>query len=97
MTVYLVVHDDRVYDMGDTFVRGVFLTKQTAEASIVTRTPSGQKSRAYGAHDQHCCYVDEREVLDAPRVDVKPDPEPLTREQIDAGALIPESIVDALR
>ena len=57
LTVWLLIHDDREYDMGDTYVVGVYLTKALAEDKIVSRTPSGAKSRAWRAHDDLCCGV----------------------------------------
>jgi hypothetical protein len=91
--VYLLIHDDRSMDMGDTCVRGIYADRVTAEADLVTRTPSGAKSRAYGAHDTYCCSVDEWDVLTAATPDIQDDPKPLTPEEADGGAIVPRSMV----
>lgn len=33
-SVFILEHDDRYYDMGDTFVRGVYLSREQAESDI---------------------------------------------------------------
>lgn len=91
MNVYLLIHDDRYYDMGDTYVRGVFLAREAAEASLITRTASGAKSRAWGAHDKNCCGIEEREVADAPSLDLREDDPPL-----EGPGLIPNELMDEL-
>lgn len=92
-TVYVLMHDDRMYDMGDTYIRGIYLHRTHAEFALVSRTPSGAKSRAYGAHDEHCCSVDEHELADRPDVDIQEDPAPL-----DPGsAVVPTRVVEAIQ
>ena len=58
-TVYIVLHAE--YD--DLRIRGVYANRAAAEASLVTRTPSGAKSRAADAHDDWCCDIEEWEVV----------------------------------
>ena len=77
-SVWLLVHDDRSYDMGDTYVRGAFATREAAEASIVTRTPAGRRSRAFLAHDEWCCSVDEWTVEEVAVIETKEDDPPPT-------------------
>jgi hypothetical protein len=60
--VYLLVHDDRMYDTGDVEVRGVYNSREAAEQALVTRTPSGAPSQAYDAHNAGCCGVQEWNV-----------------------------------
>lgn len=92
MNVYLLIHDDREYDMGDTYVRGVYQSSGDAEAAVVTRTASGARSRAYEAHDEHCCSVAEREILTATVPDARED-DPLVPQT--GGAIIPESFIES--
>ena len=66
MSVWLVIHDDRMWEMGDAYVCGVYASKEAAEASVVQRTPSGARSKAYGAHDEDCCGVSEWVVQTKP-------------------------------
>jgi hypothetical protein len=92
MRVYLLIHDDGGWTEGDMEIRGVFQNRAIAEASIVTITPAGRKSMAPGAHDDGCCYVDEREVMEFPLVDVRenlPPPDP------NATPIIREDVADA--
>lgn len=70
-TVYLLVHDDRWYDMGDTYVRGVYVTEAAARKAVATRTPSGALSRRFDAHSEHCCDVEASDLLDEPVLDVR--------------------------
>lgn len=58
MTVWLLIHDDRWYDMGDMFVRGVYASAQLATAAL-------PETRAYSTpHTVNCCGVEEWEVND---------------------------------
>jgi hypothetical protein len=72
MKVWLVIHDDREYDMGDTYVCGVYSTEKAANESVVSRTPSGRRSTSFGAHNEDCCGVTEFEVLTEPMPFVRP-------------------------
>lgn len=90
--VYLLQHDDAYYDMGDVYVRGVFARKEDAEASIVTLTKSGNKSRAYGAHDENCCSVVEWDVEESPETDVQEDPPPAKLDD----SIIPQAFIEEL-
>jgi hypothetical protein len=56
--VYLLVHDD----VGDVGVRGVYDSREAAEKALVTRTPSGAVSKAWDAHNDGCCGVQEWDV-----------------------------------
>lgn len=75
MNVYLVIHDEGMYE-GGSEVFGVYLDRATAEASVVSRTPSGARSKAWSAHNESCCGVVEFEVRDAPNVDIQEDDQP---------------------
>jgi hypothetical protein len=92
VNVYVLIHDDRYYDMGDTSIRGIYVNRTTAESDIVTRTPSGAKSRAWGAHDTNCCSVDEWYVQEAVTPDVQDDPPPSDPKD----RVIPEGFLDAV-
>lgn len=93
MNVYLLIHDDRMYDMGDTYVRGVYARREDAEASIISRTASGAVSRAHDAHSASCCSVDEQEVTAGATVDVKSDPPPPSPSD---ERLIPDRLVTSM-
>lgn len=90
-SVWLLIHDDRHYDMGDTFVRGAYTAKLAADEAIVTRTASGRPSRAWSAHDEHCCSVEEFELLGDAVIDVREDDPPLDPN---APRIIPDSVAD---
>ena len=93
MSVYLLIHDDRMYDMGDSYVRGVYRERATAEAAIVTRTASGAPSKAWAAHNESCCGVQEFDLLDTPETDVREDDPPFDAT---AGGVIPQGVLDAM-
>lgn len=61
MTVYLLVHDEGY----GAHVRGVYASREAAKAHRVDRTPSGQRSRSWDAHNEDCCQVEEWEVESA--------------------------------
>lgn len=93
MTVYLLVHTDSDYYSGGSEVRGVYATRDAAEASIVSRTAAGSPSKSWMAHNESCCGVEEHAVLDAAVVDVREDDPPL----VDTGdRLIPDAMVQTL-
>ena len=94
MNVYVVHHEDSDYDSCSSEIRGVFDTREAAEASLVTRTPAGARSRAWDAHKESCCSVREWEVQTLPRPDVQHDPQPFAGPS--AGQLIPDALVDDL-
>jgi hypothetical protein len=67
-TVYIVVHDD---GWGEGEIRGVYDSRDGAEASIVTRTPSGRRSTSLDAHNERCCTITERELLSVQPIEDK--------------------------
>lgn len=91
VSVWLLIHDDRHYDMGDMAVRGAYATAEAATSAIVTRTPSGQRSRAWAAHDENCCSVEEFEIEHEPQIDTKEDDPPMT-----GPGLIPQGVADRI-
>lgn len=95
MRVYLLNHDDRMYDMGDSYVRGVYATRGLAEADIVTRTPSGARSTRWDAHNESCCGVEDWDVLEAEKSDVKEGEPPYSDDN--GGRLIPDSLAQTWR
>lgn len=76
MRVFVLFHDDRDHDMGDTYVRGIYSTEAAATEAIRTRTASGAQSRAWGAHAPDCCSVDTWELEGAPVYDIREDDPP---------------------
>jgi hypothetical protein len=60
-TVYVLVHDDRFYDMGDMYIRGVFATAEAAKAALPAKEVKTGLIQS-DHHDGSCCSVDEREV-----------------------------------
>lgn len=60
MEVWIVIHSS--FDA--TEVREVYATEGLAKANLVTRTPSGRRSTALGAHDECCCEVEEWTVVE---------------------------------
>ena len=92
-TVYVLWHDDRYYDMGDSFIRGIYLTAELAEADVITRTPGGAKSRAYDAHDKHCCGVEAHDLQTTLTPDIKANPVPSDNTE---GSLLSEAVTDKL-
>ena len=91
--IFLLIHDDRHYDMGEMSVRGAYATEEAATEAVVTRTASGQQSRASSAHGEHCCSVEAFELLAAPTIDVREDDPP---PDPNAPRLIRDDLVDAL-
>jgi hypothetical protein len=65
--VYLLVHDDRMYDMGDMEIRGVYDSREAAEKALVTRAPR-DAVLPWDAHDAGCCGVQEWDVESGERV-----------------------------
>lgn len=57
-SVFITIHE--TYE--DHEVRSVHASEEGAKADLVTRTPSGRRSSAYGAHDELCCRIEEFEV-----------------------------------
>lgn len=91
--VYLLIHDDRDYDMGDKYVRGVYATEAAAKEAVATRTPSGAISRRFDAHSEYCCDVEAFDLLDESVLDVRRDLVPWANT---GGHLIPEAVAEQL-
>lgn len=89
MKVYVLWHDDRMYDMGTTEIRGVYRNERDAQSALVSLTPAGRPSKAWDTHNADCCSVEEWELEESPRLDIKEDDPPLTGDP-----LIPRDIVD---
>lgn len=90
-SVWLIMHDEGI-DAGYG-VRAIYASEEAAKEALVTRTPSGQRSRAWGAHSDLCCSIEEREVFGEPVIDIRendPPPDP------NAPRLIRDDLVDAL-
>lgn len=98
MIVWVLFHDDRMYDMGDAYIRGVYADEVTARDAIVTRTASGERSRSWRAHGEYCCDAYEYEVLTVPRIDVAEHqiPEHQIPETTQGAALVRDDLVDTL-
>jgi hypothetical protein len=90
VNVYIIEHDDGI-DAGYS-INGVYLTREAADASVVTRTASGARSRAYCAHNENCCSVTEYEVLDAPTLTVMEDPPDVPQ----GPGVIPDALVESI-
>ena len=82
--VWVLEHNDREYDMGDTYVRGIYASEEAARASVDS-----------GNHDFDCCSVEDWFVLDrASPLEPKPvPPDPATQT---GGSLIPEAFLQGL-
>lgn len=93
MSVYVLMHDDRMDDMGDTYVRAIYEDRATAEGDIVSRTSSGRRSIAYDAHNESCCGVQEWDVLSASVPDIKADPPPFDGPY---ETLIPDAVSESI-
>lgn len=91
-TVYIIEHDIGGYD-SQLEIRAVYATREVAEASVVTRTPSGERSEAWTAHNEACCGVVEHDVLSAPVFDVQADPEQVAQT---GGSMVSDAFMDAL-
>ena len=61
-SVWLLIHDDRRYNVGDTYVRGAYASEKAAQQALVTRTPAGRRSTALDAHNENCCEITEWEI-----------------------------------
>jgi hypothetical protein len=71
-SVYLLCHSDgNTYEGGEEYVRGVFTTREAAEAALVTRTSSGARSKAWDAHNESCCGVEDWELQGAQTADAE--------------------------
>ena len=55
--VYVIEHDDRWYEMGDSYVRSVHATREGAIAARVVKSRNPDNE-----HNESCCSVVEREV-----------------------------------
>lgn len=64
MKVYLLQHNDRMYDMGDEYVRGVYATKAAAQGALIEVEKHTGLFQSDG-HDASCCVITDW--------DVKPD------------------------
>lgn len=64
-TIYVLEHDDRMYDMGDKYVRGVYASQEAAKAALPAKA---KRSGLYRneAHDTYCCSIVEYDVEPAP-------------------------------
>jgi hypothetical protein len=62
VTVWIVTHRDWEGEARGR-IRGVYDTEANATAMLVTKTPSGRRSTALGAHSERCCKVEEYDVL----------------------------------
>lgn len=61
MTVWLLEHDDRMYDMGDKYLRGIYATEAAAKAALPCKQRKTGPIRS-DAHDEYCCDVTEWDV-----------------------------------
>jgi hypothetical protein len=91
MKVYLLIHEEDDYD-SEFEVRGVYRHSNDAKAALITKTPAGNPSKAWDAHNNSCCSVMEYDVLDAPQLDIKDDPPPPDPNAI---PLIRDDVADA--
>lgn len=62
MKVYVLMHDDRSYDMGDTFLRGIYATREEAEAFATTYAFYEHSPHKALNHVIACCSVEEWEI-----------------------------------
>ena len=61
MKVWLLEHDDRMYEMGDKYVRGIYGSEDAATAALPAKEVKTGPIRS-DPHDEHCCDVTEWDV-----------------------------------
>lgn len=96
MNVYVLFHDDRYYDMGDAYIRAVFLHEKDAHTSITTRTASGARSKAWDAHNEDCCSVLMFGPFDEAQIERKEDPPPPDPNAVRGISLISRDVIEAM-
>ncbi len=95
MIVYLLVHERSDYDSGEFEIRGVYRHSADAKAALITKTPAGKPSKAWDAHNNSCCTVEEHDVWAAPHLDIKDDP-PLPDPNATGGFLISQEMAEKM-
>ena len=59
MKVYVLEHDDRMYDMGDKYIRGIYTTEAVAQAALPVKATMRRLHYDGDGHDADCCGVEE--------------------------------------